>query len=588
MAEPISLTRRQIDARAADKVYVRGEALYETGAITSPSRRGNEISARCRGSAAAPYRVWAQFKNAKVEAASCDCPYDWGGDCKHIVAMLLAYMREPNQFEPRKTLREELESREKTDLLDIIEDMITRYPDLEEIVARAPAAGAAKTVIDLRAIQLEMRSALVNRGQWMDRTAENKIYELASLGERHARRGQPIQALSIYCAILNECNAAHYPTDDEGQYSEAIDHTVEELGEALAQVDIADHENLREQLLDMLVGAVIWDIEFGGIGYADDAEELLQGIVKPADTRAIRERIRLAEERDREGGYADLWSADAFEYFLMRLDTVDSTPPEATLARLKAKERHVLYAGLLLKLERHEEAVAAIASLQPVHKLRGGLALLVKHQQVDQAIQLAEAELDREHDNLLAAWLINLYKQQGDDKAEFRWLLNRLRRDPCIENYIELRAAAASNETWLETRSTILNELEQDEACDVLALIYLRDEEWDLAWDFLEKAWQLPDRFSPYTLNSLAFSVAEASGHARPANAIPVYVHHARGRIGGKSRKAYAGAAELLQEVRWMYQQRGDIPGWEALIADFRAEFARMPALQDELNKAGL
>ena len=588
MADTIRITQREIEARATDKVYARGEALYETGAITSPSRRGHELRARCRGSAAEPYRVWAQIKNGRIAAAGCDCLYQYDGHCKHIIAMLLACLHAPQGFATRKTLREELSRRDKNDLLDIIEDMILRYPDLEEIVERAKVAGTASPLVDLKAIRQELKGALVPRGKWMDSTAEDKVYELAALGERYARRGDPRQAIEIYCVILEECNAADYPTDDEGQYIEAVNHAVEGLREALSEIELAQHEDLRQRLLDMLTGAEIWDIDFGGIGYAEDALEILLEIIKPADTPPIRKRIRLAEEKKRARGYYEGWTGDAFEYFLMALDKIDSTAPQETLDRLKAKERHELYASVLLRLGRNEEAVATIASFEPAYKLITGLKLLVKHEQRDSATKLAEAALDREHDDRLAAWLIDFYKQQGDEKAEFRWLLNRMRRDPNIENYIELRAAADSDKDWPTVRASVIRELEQDEACDVLALIHLHDEEWDLAWDFLEKAWQLPDRFSPYMLNSLAFSVAEASGHARPANAIPVYVHHARGRIGGKSRKAYAGAAELLQEVRWMYQQRGDIPGWEALIAGFRAEFARMPALQDELNKAGL
>ena len=84
------------------------------------------------------------------------------------------------------------------------------------------------------------------------------------------------------------------------------------------------------------------------------------------------------------------------------------------------------------------------------------------------------------------------------------------------------------------------------------------------------------------------FTVAEQSRHVRPARSIPVYVAYARGEIDRRSRQAYAGAAELLQEVRKLHQQMNDSAGWQTLIGELRREFARLPALQDELDKAGL
>ena len=303
MGDNISLTKRQIEERAYGKSFHRGEILYETGAISSPVRRGDEISARCRGSYPEPYRVWATFIDAEIAAVSCSCEYDWGGDCKHIVALLLTYLHEPERFQQRKTLRDELMSREKRDLIDIIEEMIVRYPDLEEIVERTSIDNSQNQIIDLQAIRRELKGALQFRGEWMDHTAENKVYELTSLGHRYASRGNYVHAIAIYCAILEECNANAYPTDDEGQYIGAINNTVARLREALSHLDMDQHEDLRGRLLDLLVRAVIWDIDFGGIGYADEADEIILEIAQPADTPRIREHIRSAEERKRGKGY---------------------------------------------------------------------------------------------------------------------------------------------------------------------------------------------------------------------------------------------------------------------------------------------
>ena len=78
------------------------------------------------------------------------------------------------------------------------------------------------------------------------------------------------------------------------------------------------------------------------------------------------------------------------------------------------------------------------------------------------------------------------------------------------------------------------------------------------------------------------------SRHVRPERAIPVYVKYAQKEIGRRNRKHYAIAAQFLWEVKQMYQQLDNEDAWDKLITEVREEFKRLPALQDELNRAGL
>ena len=120
MSDRPKITLQQIHGRASEQSFSRGENYYNTGAITDTVRRGDEIEARCHGSYPEPYRVWAKLNDSEIAATSCTCEYDWGGDCKHIVAMLLTYMHDPDLFEERLTLQDALLSRSKEDLVDII------------------------------------------------------------------------------------------------------------------------------------------------------------------------------------------------------------------------------------------------------------------------------------------------------------------------------------------------------------------------------------------------------------------------------------------------------------------------------------
>ena len=134
MSAQVSIDLQQIRERALDQSFERGESLYERGAIFLPVRRGNVISAQCVGSYSDYYHVSAAFDEAGEFTAACTCPYDWGGDCKHIVALLLTYLVEPELFRAGAGLRDELIALDQEDLVDIIEQMVARYEGLEDIV----------------------------------------------------------------------------------------------------------------------------------------------------------------------------------------------------------------------------------------------------------------------------------------------------------------------------------------------------------------------------------------------------------------------------------------------------------------------
>jgi uncharacterized Zn finger protein len=72
--------------------------------VVALTQRGNQLQAEVEGTEVQPYRVTVQFDTVGVSSAQCTCPYDYGGWCKHIVATLLTYSRQPNTIEERPTL----------------------------------------------------------------------------------------------------------------------------------------------------------------------------------------------------------------------------------------------------------------------------------------------------------------------------------------------------------------------------------------------------------------------------------------------------------------------------------------------------
>ncbi|OQY20830.1 MAG: hypothetical protein B6I35_09890 [Anaerolineaceae bacterium 4572_32.2] len=63
--------------------------------VQNPARSGHTLTAQVRGSRL--YEVEIDVEPGGISAI-CSCPYDWGGYCKHIGAVLLRWIQSPGDF----------------------------------------------------------------------------------------------------------------------------------------------------------------------------------------------------------------------------------------------------------------------------------------------------------------------------------------------------------------------------------------------------------------------------------------------------------------------------------------------------------
>src|SRR5436853_6358045 len=92
------LTESIVQTLATPESFGRGREYYEAGAIFNAVIQGDSLLGECEGSSAPSYQVRIELDNAGIRQAECTCPYDWGGFCKHIVALLLTYLHDRKQF----------------------------------------------------------------------------------------------------------------------------------------------------------------------------------------------------------------------------------------------------------------------------------------------------------------------------------------------------------------------------------------------------------------------------------------------------------------------------------------------------------
>ena len=187
----------------------------------------------------------------------------------------------------------------------------------------------------------------------------------------------------------------------------------------------------------------------------------------------------------------------------------------------------------------------------------------------------------------LLDWLVDYTKNQGNFQEALVLVERRFWLRPSINDYVEIRTLATNLNRWPILRSEILAKLESKGYHGIRVEIFVEENEIDLALEALERA-KSSEHYRWHHPSSLALKVAGAAENDRPKEAIRLYFQEAERLIKMRGRGNYATAIEYLIKVRNQYKRLGEQKSWEALIVDLRERHRRLPALQDELDKAGL
>ena len=118
----------------------------------------------------------------------------------------------------------------------------------------------------------------------------------------------------------------------------------------------------------------------------------------------------------------------------------------------------------------------------------------------------------------------------------------------------------------------------------MLVEIHLLEGDIDLALEML-KLHQNSYRWGGSTL---ALEVARVAEKSRPYESIRLYIEEVEHLIARRGRGNYSAAVDYLLTIRRIYKQIDDEKSWITFITDLREKNRRLPAMQDEFDKAGL
>ncbi len=575
MAEKI--TESALKSLSSPESFARGHELYLSDAVFDTFRLGAFLTGKCEGSSAPFYQLSVQLDEGGIQEASCTCPYDWGGYCKHIIALMLTYIHHSDAFVEQKNIKELLGQLDKDALVYLITKMIDKNSDLYSWLQNTIPATSTKSQPvqsrskrktevskteykrQIQSILHSLRGYRMSEAYWMVGGMVDQLDHVRDTAYEFMEAGDAQGALVILTTLLTEVSGSFEQFDDsDGALGGFFGELALPLVEAILSADLskAERRSLFKELepvieelsaygidgLDVILAAV-------NRGWSDEALNELEDYDFD-DTILIEAKLNILERQNRVEEYLKL-CLEAGEY------------RRYILKQIKMEEFEKAVDVAWKTLTQASDALVVAETLQEAGHLPDALRLAKKGLELDGS----------KHD--LGVWLGPIEETQGQIDQAIQSYQAAFTSLPSLELYSTLKKLSDVN--WDNLRPALMYTLRDSHHANVLADVYLFEEEWDQAIGVADKAgeWNY----------SLIEKVADVVLPFRPDWVIQASCKQAEGLIARTQSKYYAIAADWLAKMKQAYLSSGRKAEWLSYLDGLKSTYSRRPALQAELRK---
>jgi uncharacterized Zn finger protein len=470
-----------IKQNATEKSFQRGQEYMRSQAVRDLVWRDRVLQALVEGSGEGDsyYRVTVTFKPQTstqiIQAANCSCPYDFGGWCKHIVAVLLTGIAESN-IEERPSLAQILETLNLEQTRQILKKLVEKSPDLIDQIdyqveistaskSDSPESSPSKTsnqrpVIDptpfRRQVSSLMRSALreIENEYCEEDPFANALDEVIEKAKGCIETGDSFRALVMLEAIA--AGLGEY-TDDIEEYGGEISNLVDSIdiimAEAILWLELSSQEQKEwiakvEETQDTLSAEFELSLAALRQGWQDSqVQSAVQGEMESDKNlgkdfrQLVFIRLRILEAREQ------------FEQYLNLAKAVNYLAP---------------YVNMLIQVGRLDEAIAAAENIQNEDEAFSIAKKLLEYGAerealyiADRGLQLQEPDSRRYWVNNLATWTADLAERLGEVEICLRAKTIAFKLKPSTLEYHKIRdlAGSLSADKWQSIKADLLNHL---------------------------------------------------------------------------------------------------------------------------------
>lgn len=582
------ITEPTIRAGASPESFARGKEYFNNDAISNAAIQENTLTGDCEGTSAPYYRVRVELDEAGIRSANCSCPYEWGGYCKHVVALLLQYVHKPKDFAARESTKELLADLSREDLLVILTKLLERDADLYDLVQALIATPSGnkskkdrKKSVDTDVYRRQVRSIMhsldgmrASEAYWQVGGLANELRIVVENARKFLDAGDAQTALEILLILLEEVgNGIEYIDDSDGELGSFMDEIGEPIAEAILSLELSQVERARlierlnklsKHLGDYGVdGAIPIALQAAKYGWSDAPPESDDGDEWQDD-----------EFDDDDSGYDSY--APEIDFTDVKLNILARRGKhDEFLALSKKGKKYLRYVLMLCDLQRVPDACRfAEKHLKTASEALALAEKLRELKQVDEAVAIAERGLDLAPPKAgLGSWLGPIQESRGEGTRAFDAWFAAFAEVPSLDIYARLKRLGAAR--WQKARARVMSALKKSGNDQVQAEVHLFEEEWDDAIKIADgrNVW--------YQVQA---TVADAVVEHRPEWVIRVSIKQAEELIGHTQSKYYAHAAEWLARAKKAYTQLEQGHEWREFLERLKEKYKRRHALQEYLR----
>ncbi|MGB8645334.1 MAG: SWIM zinc finger family protein [Anaerolineae bacterium] len=606
------LSESIIRAASTPSSFERGQNLDHSHAISNAAIQGNLLLGNCEGTQEPYYQVRVELDEGGIRTAQCTCAYEYGGLCKHTVALLLTYVHQPKQFVVRQDPAELLAALDHDELVALMTRLVRERPELYdwiEVAIAAPAtAGQGKKKrrkkVDTEVYRRQVRNILHSLDGMRASEAYGYVGGLVGqLGEVQATAmkfldaDEPETALAILMALVEEAgHGVEYIDDSDGELGDFMSRLGQPLAEVILSLDMSAVE--REKLVRELEKQARYLADYGmdeGLDLAIRAatvgwdEEPTQG-KRSHSTRSRRpNRSQDEEESDQaeEEEYDDAeygeetsnaeWQGNLFgDLTDAKLNVLQRQGRrDEYLALCQKTGRHLRYALMLCDLNVLEAITYAEKHLTTAEDAYKMAARLRELGHIAKALALGEHGLKLAGSRVqLGEWLGPLEEAQGRTQQALQAWLAAFPEHPTLAAYENMKRLAG--DTWPDLQPKVIERLRKSHDAMTLAQVLLSEQEWDEAIKVAERreVWY-----------GVIETVADAVISQRPEWVARMSIKQAERLMGEAKSERYPLAANWLKKAKQAYVQLGQTREWQAYLQKVKEQYKRRPALQAQLQR---
>ena len=246
--------------------FMRAQTYVRDGSMVYLRQTGEQLKAHCQEYMGPPYQVEVNFSADEIVAGSCSCPMGSGGQCKHVGALLITWLEEPEAFRRVESLEVSLEQRSKAELVLFIRQLVQHDPLL---ATRLEVPGLSRNesgIVTVEIVKQHVKNALesIALDEWGAYSwIAAELSHVVHLGDEYLSSKEWNNAITVYQVVAHEL-LTHYKTfdDQEGQLQGIVRKCVFGLGLCLAAIDDPTH---RESIFQTLFDIYRWQVHELGL-----------------------------------------------------------------------------------------------------------------------------------------------------------------------------------------------------------------------------------------------------------------------------------------------------------------------------------